>query len=96
MIYIGKKDGDRIALHLGEKIPEGKDFEWRSTVDYAQADGDEIFQACRILGRATPPATVFTFVGKDAQTIAVNWNNVRAAVRGRDGFLHHTQPGDFT
>ena len=42
-------------------------------IQYAQADGDELEHACEILGRPMPKARVFTFVGDDARTIAINW-----------------------
>lgn len=44
---------------------------WRDIILF-QADGDELELAEKILGR-TVSFRVFTFIGTEAQTIAVNW-----------------------
>lgn len=39
-----------------------------------QADGDELLQACNILGRNLPRKRVFKFYGNDLLTIINNWS----------------------
>lgn len=72
MIYFSDKDNKTIwSGHIGTRfspIPR----EVIENVYFAQADGDELEKCASILDRSVAQR-VFTFVGEQAQTIAVNW-----------------------
>lgn len=68
IFFITKQNVSLWGAHTGEPGPAEP-----ALVEYAQADEDELFVACEILGRPMPRNRVFTFVGDDARTIAFNW-----------------------
>lgn len=73
MIYFSRKfkqDGG-FSCHVGAKDIR-RQFDVNA-VEYAQADGHELEQACEILGRSLPPNRVYTFCGDNAREIFMNW-----------------------
>lgn len=71
MIYFSNSKNDTMwNAHVGNSnMPESA----CELVYYAQADGDELVQAMKILGIESVPFRVFTFVGDDAKRIFMNW-----------------------
>lgn len=76
MIYFSFSSGDTICGHVNDSILSNDIpayLDAGNHVTEVQADGDELEHCCAILGRNLPPNRVYTFVGDNANEIALNW-----------------------
>jgi hypothetical protein len=64
---------DSLGGHIGNTSFEQELRKNAREVTEVQADGDELYRCCRILGRDLPPRPVHTFIGDNAKEIALNW-----------------------
>ncbi|NBX49011.1 hypothetical protein EBT25_03545 [bacterium] len=68
-------DLKEISGHIGDSVLEAQLNTYFSYVTSIQADGHELIQCCKILGRLAPKRKIYTFVGANAQEIAANWKS---------------------
>ena len=60
--------------HVGDSTLERNLNYSYKEISEIQADGDELVKCCEILGRQLPKRRVYTFLGSNAQEIAINWD----------------------
>lgn len=76
MLYATTESGNEFNGHV-QDIALRNNLNLRyNKITEIQADGDELFKCCEILGRNLPKKRVYTFLGNNAQEIARNWDNL--------------------
>jgi hypothetical protein len=64
---------NEISGHVDQESLKNVLNEIYASITEIQADGDELVKCCEILGRQLPECRVYTFLGINAQEIALNW-----------------------
>jgi len=75
MLYATTSQGDSISGHKYDRILENQLNIKYKQIAKIQADGHELEKCCEILGRNLPKRRVYTFLGNNAQEIALNWDS---------------------
>lgn len=77
MLYATTNTGFEISSHINDSI-DSLSLNLNNcyfSIKEIQADGDELVKCCEILGRKLPSSRVYTFLGGNAQEIAMNWSS---------------------